>query len=359
MKLLDRYLIRQFAINFLLILASLIAIYLLIDVFERLDNFQDKQLPVGVVLHYFLAKIVVIYDQMAPVCLLLAGIVTLGLLMNRLELQTLNAGGISKARVMRPLLFVVLICTIFSVAIAQWLLPQASNKVDHIWRVKVQGQTLRGIVRDGKTFYRGQEGIYTFTTVPGQRYTFTDFRYITLTATGKMLASIYAKRATVQGNKWFLAQGYRHFLIAEGGMGMDNFSHLDIVLPNQPDDFFAPVQVASTLPLSELVRRARGADSRRQDMVNLQQRLSFIFLGVPLLLIALPLMLRFQQSRGRINLALAVPASAGLAFLAWGAWSSLEALSSNGALSPIIASWSIHLACLLLGMVMLWRRTRS
>ena len=359
MKLLDRYLIRQFAINFLLILASLVAIYLLIDVFERLDNFQEKHLPALLVFRYFSAKIVVIYDQMAPVCLLLAGIITLGLLMNRLELQTLNAGGISKARVMRPLLWGVVICTLFSVAIAQWLLPQASQKVNHIWHQRVQGKIRSGIVRDGITFYRGKAGIYSFRQGPGQQQVFTDFRYLSLNSSGKRLASLYARQATSQGNNWHLQDGYHYFKKPDGSVGLTTFAQLDMVLPHKAQDFFSPVQVAVTLPLSELARRAMSPDKRRQDVVDFQQRLSFIFLGVPLLFLALPLMLRFQQTRGSMNLALAVPASAGLAFLAWGGWSSLQALSSNGAMNPLVASWSIHCCCLLVGGVLLWRTTRS
>ena len=45
MKLLDRYIIRQMALNFLLITAALTSLYLLVDVFERLDNFQERQIP--------------------------------------------------------------------------------------------------------------------------------------------------------------------------------------------------------------------------------------------------------------------------------------------------------------------------
>ncbi len=358
MNLLDRYIFRQFAVNFLLILAALISIYLLIDVFERLDNFQEKQLPAGLIVRYFLAKIPVIYDQMAPVCLLLAGIITLGLLMNRLELQTMNAGGISKARVMRPLLIGVGIFTLLSVAMAQWLLPQASAQVQQIWQQQVQGKTKSGIVRAGVTYFRGKEGIYSFKEQGENRNQFKNFRYITLSTDGERLTTLFASQATATSQQWHFTNGYLLGKDETGTLQMTPFTTKELTLANSPADFFSPVQLASTMPLSVLVSKGLGAMSNRQDRVDLHRRLSFIFLGVPLLLIAMPLMLRFQQTRGSMNLALAVPASAGLAFFAWGIWSGLQALSLGGSMEPLVASWIIHLACSGVGMVMLWRNTK-
>jgi len=45
MKLLDRYLMAQFAKNLALVICSLIAIYLLVDFFERMDNFLEAKKP--------------------------------------------------------------------------------------------------------------------------------------------------------------------------------------------------------------------------------------------------------------------------------------------------------------------------
>ncbi|MEN8140880.1 MAG: LptF/LptG family permease [Thermodesulfobacteriota bacterium] len=359
MNLLDRYLFRQFASNFLLIVAALISIYLLIDVFERLDNFQEKDLAAKVIAAYFLAKVPVIYDQMAPICLLLAGIITLGLLMNRHELQTINAGGISKARVMRPLLAGVAFFTLLSLAFAQWLLPQASAQVKLIWQKQVKGQTHGGTVRDGVTFFRGEDGIYSFRQAKGDQNHFSDFHYVRLAPEEKGPKLLFAQRATAKKRQWQFANGFQQQQQREGEeMQLLTFNQLALTLPHQPDDFFTPAKLGAELPLSHLIRHGLGRQAKAKDRLELNRRLSFILLGVPLLLVALPLMLRFQRTRGSINLALAVPASAGLAFMAWGIWSGLQAMSQGGTMSPLLASWGIHLTCSAVGLVMLWRNTR-
>ena len=47
MILLDRYLFKQFSRNLLLVLAGLVTIYLLIDFFERIDDFIEARKSFG------------------------------------------------------------------------------------------------------------------------------------------------------------------------------------------------------------------------------------------------------------------------------------------------------------------------
>ena len=94
MKRLDIYIINQFLRNIATIMAALIAIYLLIDFVEKYDNFAEKGKPIGLVLKFFLLNIPFILDQMGPVCILLAGVITLGILNHSNELIALKASGI-------------------------------------------------------------------------------------------------------------------------------------------------------------------------------------------------------------------------------------------------------------------------
>lgn len=158
MKLLDRYIIGQMARHFLLIVTALTSLYLLVDLFERLDNFQERQLPLTLACRYFLLKLPMILDRIGPVSILLAGIITLGLLMNHRELQSLNAAGISKLRVLLPFGGMATVCTLLGLATAQWLLPPSGLEVERIWHQEVMNEKGEGIVRQGVTFYRGPEG---------------------------------------------------------------------------------------------------------------------------------------------------------------------------------------------------------
>jgi lipopolysaccharide export LptBFGC system permease protein LptF len=75
-----------------------------------------------------------------------------------------------------------------------------------------------------------------------------------------------------------------------------------------------------------------------------------------LLCLALPIILCFELGRASINLAFAIPVSAGLAFLVWGLWSGMQALAESSVLPTMFASWSIHLLCLASGAIIMSQR---
>ena len=80
MFLLDRYIFTQFTKNIVLVMAALVAIYVLIDFFERVDDFVENQKSLGLAAKYFVLKIPLIIEQLTPIIILLGGIIVLGLL---------------------------------------------------------------------------------------------------------------------------------------------------------------------------------------------------------------------------------------------------------------------------------------
>jgi len=137
------------------------------------------------------------------------------------------------------------------------------------------------------------------------------------------------------------------------------FTEKDLVLPEAAAVFFAPIALDFEQPLLSLARHAMGPKQQpghRQAVLDLNCRLSFLLLGLPLLCLALPIILCFELGRASINLAFAIPVSAGLAFLVWGLWSGMQALAVASVLPTAVASWSIHLLCVLSGGVIMYQR---
>lgn len=356
MMLLDRYIIRQMAVNFLLIVIALTSLYLLVDIFERLDNFQERGLPPTLAFRYFFMKIPVIIDQISQSSLLLSGIVTLGLLVNRRELQSLNAAGIAKVRVMIPFGIGAILCTAFGMAAGQWLLPSAGLEMNRIWRQEVLGERGVGTVRDGITFFRGRQGIYSFKDSTQTQQAFSNFRYQEFSAADGPGMSLQAQTARYDANKWHLENGQ----IRARGINSDAkpFQENTVSLPETPAAFLKPITLDFGQPLFSLIRRAMDSShpGQRQALAEAHRRFSFLLLGIPLLWLALPVILCFEMGKSGINLAFAIPISTGVAFLIWALWSGMQAMAQTAALSIIAASWSIHCFCLICGAVIMARR---
>ena len=104
MSLLFRYLVKHNAFILLPTLAVGIGLYVLTDLFERLDNFIEAGLSAGMVATYFIVKMPLVISQILPVIFLLSTVIQLCIMYRSRELTALEAGGISLGVVGRSLL---------------------------------------------------------------------------------------------------------------------------------------------------------------------------------------------------------------------------------------------------------------
>jgi lipopolysaccharide export system permease protein len=132
-KILHRYLIKQNLLLLGICLLSCTGIYLLVDVFERLDNFLDHQASMLMVGKYFLLKLPLIVAQILPLVFMLAIVIQLGIMRRNRELTALEASGVHYGRIV---LFFVIYAVLWSAVefgFAQGLGVLAERKSSVIW----------------------------------------------------------------------------------------------------------------------------------------------------------------------------------------------------------------------------------
>jgi lipopolysaccharide export system permease protein len=358
MKLLDRYLMAQFTKNLALVICSLVAIYLLVDFFERVDNFLESQKTIGLAIKYLLLKLPFMYVQLIPVCILLAGVITLGVLNHHFEYMALMAGGVSVIRIIRPLLVAAALFTLLTAAIGEWVLPATTAATNRIWYEEVNRQIPKGILRDGRTYFRGTEGIFSFVRPNPQKSEYRNFSFAAFDAEHGLTTLITAESATWDGGTWLLINGQQKERAADGAFSVTLFKTLSQDFAQQPEDFFVPPYKIEELSYSKLFHQAMHSKApSHESLLELHRRFSYTLLGIPLLLLGLPVLLSVHRTGGR-DLAYAIPISCGLAFVAWGAWSASQSLAKTATLPPGIASWSIHVLTIALGCFLLKRHNQ-
>ena len=358
MKLLDRYLMAQFTKNLALVICSLIAIYMLVDFFERLDNFLEAHKTIGLAVKFLLLKLPFMYVQLIPVCILLAGIITLGVLNHHFEFMALMASGISVIRIIRPLLIAAAIFTLLTVAIGEWVLPPTTAATDRIWYEEVNNQIPKGIIRDGRTYFRGTEGIYSFIRPNSGKNEFSNFSFAAYDAEHGLITLLTAESATWENGAWLLQNGQQKERTDNGGFSVTLFKTLTPAFTEQPEEFFVPPYKIEELSYTKLLKQALDSKvANHESLLEFHRRFSYIFLGIPLLLLGIPVMLSVHKNKGR-DLALAIPVSCGMAFAAWGAWSASQSLAKTAILPPGIASWSVHLLTIGIGCFLLKRHNQ-
>lgn len=361
MKLLDRYLLKEFTKNLLLILTTLLSIYLLVEFFETIDNFLEAQQPMAVAVRYFVLKIPFIVEQLMPISILLAGIITLGLANHNLELIALKAAGINTGRIVRPIILGGCLLTGLTLAMCQWLLPVTVAASNKIWYEEVEKNTTKGLIlRNGRIYYRGMQGIYSFDEQHVMTTdTYSNFSYATWDDAYKLDMLLFARNARWQEGQWFFSEGQLKKRTTANNYTVTPFKQTVMQLPENPGHLFTPEHKFSERSIAELFDRAIAADVVHKNVtwMEFHKKVSYNVLGLPLLLLGLPMLLLMHQRWGR-DLSLAIPSSCFLAFIAWMGWGTFQTMAKAGYLHPVPASWTIHLVVGALGLFLLRRQDR-
>lgn len=141
MTLLTRYLVRN---NLFLLFAILLigtGLYVLTDLFERLDYFIDADFGIFNTLWFYSLKIPFIVGQILPAVFLIAVIVQLCLMVKARELVALQSGGVSPFIFLRFVLFYGFLWAVLQLALAQALGVEGDRLSTKVWREEVKGNT--------------------------------------------------------------------------------------------------------------------------------------------------------------------------------------------------------------------------
>jgi lipopolysaccharide export system permease protein len=118
MKLIDKYIFRQFMVPLVYCLLTFSMLFVIVDLFEHLSDFIDARTPLLQVIRYYVYVMPSLLIYIAPISLLLGLLYSLWQLSKHNELTALRASGISFYRITVPIMLVGIIFSL-SVSILQ------------------------------------------------------------------------------------------------------------------------------------------------------------------------------------------------------------------------------------------------
>lgn len=128
MRIIDRYLLMQFVRTFLICWVSLTGLYIVVDAFGNLDEFmryseQSGRPLFGILGEYYFYRSIFFFDRMSAVLAMIAAMFTITWIQRHNELTALMAAGISKMRVVRPVIIAAAIVTLSAAISREFIIP--------------------------------------------------------------------------------------------------------------------------------------------------------------------------------------------------------------------------------------------
>jgi lipopolysaccharide export LptBFGC system permease protein LptF len=138
MTILFRYILREYAKIFLMCFSGLMTIYLVIDFFEKVRRFLKFDANMLDVLAYFALKTPAISFQITPLAILMATLLTLGLLSRNNEITAMRSCGISLTWIASPFLIFAAFISLILLSFSSTVIPLASEKSEEILLIRIE-----------------------------------------------------------------------------------------------------------------------------------------------------------------------------------------------------------------------------
>jgi lipopolysaccharide export system permease protein len=340
-KILDRYLIKQYLQTTVFGLFAFIIIFIVIDVMENLDDFIDQSVPFIRVLHYYIVFSPEIIRLMTPVAVLFAALFTVGKAANLSEMTAIKASGVSLARFMLPFLITSFFLSLFSIYFGGYVVPLANKN-----KVKIEQTYLK------KSIYYAQSNIFfqdSKTRIVSiaffdsdnkiaNQVSIQEFSSDDLTLMKSRIDAAFLNYDTKK-NHWVAENGvYREF---DDKYERTEYFNNKIInnLNFLPDDLSNKQQKISEMNLSELSEliytQKRAGNDPSSTLIDYHSIFAFAATNLIVVLFALPI----STNKRKGGLASQIGINILVTFLYLVFTEISQAYGKNGALSPILTAW--------------------
>jgi lipopolysaccharide export system permease protein len=345
MSILARYITREMMKYLALVLLGAVGIYMVVDFFENFDDFIEAGLSAGRILYYFQLKLPLVLVQVAPVGLLLAALVTLGLMNRNNEILSLLAGGLSARCALRPVVAVGMVFGLTLFFFAETVVPAFIAGANQIWRNEVKKKGSESTTSANNIWIRDRQAIYHIAyynphqkTISGVSLNYFDDGF-------RLLRRVDAERGDFRQGQWVLQEvmeQVRNPQTHEYAVTLSSEKALSLGF--QPEDLKRVVKRSEEMNFSELLDYIGEVESEGYDATPYRVDFYAKFAQpVGLVLLLLVAASVAVQRRVRDSLVLLIASGGGVFFCYWVLHSFCVSVGYGGILPPFLAAWSANL----------------
>ena len=348
-KKLDTYIIKKFLGTYFFAILLILAIIVMFDVNEKMDNFIKAPLK-ATIFDYYVNYLPYMANQFSPLFTFIAVIFFTSKMADNSEIIAILSSGVSFKRLLVPYMFSALIIAILTFTLDAFIIPPANVKrieyqnkyiknkgVDYA--VNIQLQVAPGEIAYMSRFDNRMKSAYNFSLEKFE---------------GKVLRSRLTASTAVYDTlyRWTV----KNYMIRDfKGMREEitNGTRLDTIIPIEPRDFLISPndhEKMTTYELQQYIERqkARGVANIKSFEIEYHRRYAMTAAAFILTLIGMSLSSRKVKGGMGINIGIGLVLS--FSYILFSTVTSTFAVS--GYTSPLVAMWIPNLIYLIIGIIL-------
>jgi lipopolysaccharide export system permease protein len=343
MNLINRYIIRETVIYFLLSLLSVLCIFIAIDYLGTMDEFIEAEISLWRAFQFVVLKIPFICTQAMPVILLLAILIVFGLMSKRNELMILNSSGVSIYGLVKPVLMVAATAALLLFYLAEHIVPLTMLQANAIQNREIRKKT-NVAVKERNIWIKGHRQITHIQYFNPSGQSINGFTRYYFNDKFQLIRRIDAKAGNFVENQWRLSDCMDQRLnTSTDTYDIEIRDTLQEDLHLHPDDFRQIIRKSEEMNFRELSAYVRKVENEGYDAttyrVDLYAKSAYPFICIIMAMVAIGLTARRRLVKG---LPVSITYGISIGFLYYVFHSFCVSLGYGGILPPLAAAWAAN-----------------
>ena len=329
---------------------SFVAVYLVLDMMEKVPRFLRAGGALGDILRFFVWKLPEMVGQTSAFSVLMATLLTLGLLSRNSEIIAMRSCGISLPRIALPMLGLGLFVSLLLLINAELIVPKSFERMERIERVDIKRQGVNAVFKQNNIWFRSDSKILQARFFDPQTKMLRGVIVWTLDSSMNPLSRIDAESAEFRDGHWTLKKLELKDFNKGQGFVVKKALSMDIALNLKIDDLRVLGNNADNLTYRQLKEYSENLQSGGYQafryLTMMYTKFSAPFAAFVMVILAIPFALRSSRSGG---MALGVGASVAIGFAYFVVNAVLLSYGRSGVLPPIVAAWGANIIFMLSG----------
>lgn len=350
MGILDRYIAKTWLRLLMLCLGGFIGLYLVIDLIERIPRFLRAGAGSGDIFQYFILKIPEMVSRTATFSILMATLLTLGMLSRDSEIIAMRSCGISLLRFSLPMLTLGLVASILLLFNAELVLPHSYARTEQIDQVKIKKKSDRIAFKRNNIWFRSKSMILQARLFEPKTQTLSGVVVWSVDSSMNPVSRIDADTALYREGRWILNSTEQKNFQTPVGYAPKSAKSMELDLNLKIEDLQVLDNDADNMSIRALKEYAenlrRGGYQSYRYLTLMHSKIASPFAALIMVLLGIPFALRNSRSGG---ISKGIGASIGIGFAYFVVNAVLLSYGRSGVLTPVVAAWGANVLFMISG----------
>ena len=356
-KVLDRYILREFLTTFAYSMAVMVVFYEMVSFIDMAGYFFKFGATLEVIFRYLLFRVPMALFHVTPICVLLASTLTMAGMSRFSEVVAMKAAGISLLRICAPILVASGVISVLALLDSEYVFHLAAKETTRIYYDEVKKQERKSVFQRSNVWYRSDDGsVWNIGFVDLDNKTMSDVSIYGFDPdTGQIIARVIAETARYSKDGWVLKKCVEVKFDKDGGFTEEHIKTMVAPIQAIPLEDLKKTQMdPEEMNLEEILEfiqdmKQKGYDATRYE-AEYYGKIAFPFIAFIMPFIALPLSTRSARSGGFL-FGIMVAVLIGISF--WFLFSMGLAFGKSGRIPPFLSAFGAHITFLMAGFYML------